>query len=118
MGILCLHYSSAFYFFFLFILIGAMSSRFSTNTTEDYLLAGKDVSPWLAGLSGVASTCSGFMFIGLMGATYSMGIYISWFILGMIVRNLLYWQFVGEKFFLSSSESGANTIAVLSRKQI
>ena len=97
-------------FLLVFVLIGALSSKLSQNTTEDYLLAGKSVNPWLAGLSGVASTCSGFMFIGLMGATFQSGVYIFWFILGLIMGNLCYWYLMAEKFFVTSAASNANTI--------
>lgn len=93
----------------LFVGIGMWSSRRAEATSEDYLLAGKKVSPWLAGLSGVASACSGFMFIGLMGATYFLGVYIYWMALGLFLGSLLAWVFVIGRFHQVASHSQSRT---------
>ena len=66
-----------------FLGIGLMSAWFKKNTPEDYLLASRSLSPWLAGLSAVATTNSGFMFTAWIGMTYSLGISSLWFMLGL-----------------------------------
>ena len=66
-----------------FLGIGIMSAWFKKNTPEDYLLASRSLSPWLAGLSAVATTNSGFMFTAWIGMTYSLGISSLWFMLGL-----------------------------------
>ncbi len=67
----------------LFILIGAWSVRQSRHDAADYLLAGRRLQPWLAGLSAVATTNSGFMFTGWIGLTYTMGVSSMWFMWGL-----------------------------------
>ena len=67
----------------LFLGIGILSAWFKKNTPEDYLLASRSLSPWLAGLSAVATTNSGFMFTAWIGMTYSLGVSSVWFMLGL-----------------------------------
>lgn len=74
---------------FLFFLIGVFSVTRSRRTTEDYLVAGKSVPPWLAGLSAVATNNSGFMFIGMIGVTYETGLSSIWIMLGWIAGDFM-----------------------------
>ena len=67
----------------IFIIIGLYSIRHSKNTAEDYLLASRSLTPWLCGLSAVATANSGFMFTAWIGMTYSMGISSIWFLFGL-----------------------------------
>jgi len=67
----------------LFTIIGVISIKYKKNSDSDYLLAGRDLSPGLAGLSAVATTNSGFMFTGWIGLTYMMGLPAIWFMLGL-----------------------------------
>ena len=57
-----------------FMGIGVYSATRARSGNEDYYLAGRDVPPWLAALSAVATNNSGFMFIGLIGMTYATGL--------------------------------------------
>ncbi len=64
-----------FIFFLIdFILVGVSSYRYSQKTTEDYLLASKNIKPWLTGFSIFATENSDFMFIGFIGLAYSIGL--------------------------------------------
>lgn len=72
---------TAFLVFFLGIGLWATSKHI--KTTEDYLLAGRNVNPWLAGLSACASEKSGFTFIGYVGLVYMTGLSAAWLFLGM-----------------------------------
>lgn len=67
----------------IFTVIGVLSIRYKKNSDSDYLLAGRDLSPGLAGLSAVATTNSGFMFTGWIGMSYMMGLSAIWFMLGL-----------------------------------
>lgn len=73
----------------LFAAIGGASMRHSKKTTDDYLVAGNSISPWLAGLSAVATNNSGFMFIGMIGYTYAYGLESIWLMVGWIVGDLM-----------------------------
>lgn len=73
---------------FAFLAIGLASLFKSRNSAEDYLVAGKNVPAWLAGLSAVATNNSGFMFIGMIGLTYATGLSSIWLMIGWIVGDL------------------------------
>lgn len=82
--------SSSFLFFLcLFLAIGLASVFKSRNSAEDYLVAGKSVPAWLAGLSAVATNNSGFMFIGMIGLTYATGLSSIWLMIGWISGDLV-----------------------------
>ncbi len=59
------------------------------DSTEDYLVAGKTLPPWLAALSAVATNNSGYMFIGMIGLTYTTGLSSVWLMIGWICGDLL-----------------------------
>jgi sodium/proline symporter len=83
-----IHISFVF-FLLIFLGIGLLSARFAKKTTQDYLVAGKSVPPSLVGLSAVATNNSGFMFTGMIGATYAMGLQSIWLMVGWIVGDLI-----------------------------
>lgn len=80
---------SFLFFLLLFLGIGLASSFQSRRTAEDYLVAGKNVPAWLTGLSAVATNNSGFMFIGMIGLTYSTGLSSIWLMIGWIIGDLI-----------------------------
>lgn len=81
-------YFSFLFFLLAFLGIGLWSSRFAGKSTRDYLLAGKSVPPALVGLSAIATNNSGFMFTGMIGTTYAMGLSSLWMMFGWIVGDL------------------------------
>ncbi|KAF3981929.1 MAG: sodium/proline symporter [Methylococcales symbiont of Hymedesmia sp. n. MRB-2018] len=68
-------------FLIIILSIGLYAKKFSQNTSEDYLLASGEVPLWQATISAMASAYSGFMYIGLIGYTYTRGISGIWLIL-------------------------------------
>lgn len=81
-----------------------------TETTEDYLLAGRKVAPWLAALSTVATNNSGFMFIGMIAASYRLGIETVWMLIGWVIGDLIAWQYFYPK--LRALSGAAKTVTV------
>lgn len=75
----------------LFAVIGALSTRRAEASSEDYLLAGRDVPAWLAALSAVATNNSGYMFIGQIGLTYAVGLRSAWLAVGWVLGDALVW---------------------------
>ena len=69
--------------------VGLASARFSRGTGADYYLASRSIPPPLAGLSAVATNNSGYMFIGVIGYTYSTGLASLWLMLGWILGDYL-----------------------------
>ncbi len=75
-----------------FLGVGLWSARHKSADAEDYLLAGRNVSPWLTALSAVATNNSGFMFIGLIGLTYASGLSSIWIMVGWIAGDYCAWR--------------------------
>lgn len=73
----------------LFVVVGLASAAKSRGTKVDYYLASRSVSPAMAGLSAIATNNSGYMFIGLMGFTYAVGLASLWLMVGWIVGDFL-----------------------------
>ncbi|MCP4599913.1 MAG: sodium/proline symporter [Proteobacteria bacterium] len=96
-----------------FMLIGALSARWSKKTSEDYLVASRSVNPWLAALSAVASNNSGYMFIGLIGFTYREGIGAIWLQIGWILGDAISWSWVHRRVRSRSEAIGATSVAGL-----
>ena len=73
----------------LFATIGLSSVVQKKKTTEDYLLAGQDVKPWLVALATVATCNSGYMFIGMIGFTYRVGLASLWIAIGWVLGDFI-----------------------------
>jgi Na+/proline symporter len=69
-------------FLAIFAIIGLSSVVRKKKTTEDYLLAGQNAKPWLVALAAVATCNTGYMFIGLIGFTYKVGLTSLWIAIG------------------------------------
>ncbi len=88
---------SFLFFLLIFVIIGVSSTLKSKKSNSDYLLAGHDIPPWLAALSAVATNNSGYMFIGLIGFTYTTGLQSIWIMFGWIFGDLIMARFVHRK---------------------
>ncbi|PKL36034.1 MAG: sodium:proline symporter [Spirochaetae bacterium HGW-Spirochaetae-1] len=84
-------------FLLAFILIGIASTYKSKKTTEDYLIASRNIHPVLASLSAAATNTSGYMFIGLIGFTYHYGLSSIWVTIGWICGDYIMWHLVYRK---------------------
>lgn len=76
-------------FLALFIFIGLLSARKSKSTNQDYLMAGRNVKPWLVALSAVSTNNSGYMFIGQIGYTYLKGLSSIWLMIGWVAGDFI-----------------------------
>ncbi|QGJ68682.1 Sodium/proline symporter [Planctomycetales bacterium 10988] len=104
---------SFLFFLGIFVLIGISSALSRKETTEDYLLAGRNVPPWLAALSAVATNNSGFMFIGQIAYTYRVGIESIWMMIGWIVGDFIAWKLVHPRVRIHSEEVDVATVPAL-----
>jgi len=106
--------TASFVFFLLaFTAIGVLSSRQKSETSEDYLVASRDVNPWLTALSAVSTNNSGYMFIGLIGFTWRSGLEAIWITLGWIAGDLLTWFWVHKRVRQQSEEVKAASVPAL-----
>lgn len=89
-----------------FAVIGLSSALKSRHTKQDYYLASRSISPWLAGLSAVATNNSGYMFIGVIGYTYVTGLASIWLMIGWIVGDFIGSLFVHHRLRVQAGRSG------------
>ncbi|MEM8832176.1 MAG: sodium/proline symporter [Cyanobacteria bacterium P01_G01_bin.19] len=97
-------------FLLLFVCVGIYSSSLQKHTTTDYLLANRDVNPWMTGLSAFATAHSGGMFISTIGWTYQVGISSVWLLVGWFLGDYLAWFFVHKPLREISAEQSCETI--------
>lgn len=110
----------ASFLFFLagFTAIGLWSWRTSRSTQKDYYLAEHSVAPWLVGLSAVATNNSGYMFIGVIGYTYTTGLAAVWLMVGWILGDFLGSLFIHRRLHQATLRTGEHSyLGVLSNWQ-
>lgn len=89
-----------------FLAIGISSVFKSRGTKQDYYLASSSVPPSLVGLSAVATNNSGYMFIGVIGYTYTTGLAAIWLMIGWILGDLLASTFIHSRLRHATEKSG------------
>lgn len=93
-----------------FTAIGALSSRQKHDSSEDYLVASRNVNPWLIALSAVSTNNSGYMFIGLIGFAFRAGVQAVWVQVGWILGDFLTWLWVHKRVREQSEKVNANSV--------
>ena len=101
-----------------FLIVGLLSTFKRSDTAADYLLAGHNVKPWLTALSAVATNNSGYMFIGMIGFTYTTGLSSVWLMIGWVLGDLLMSFIVHPKLRVITEKSNSLSFSeVLGRWQ-
>ena len=67
------------------IMIGVYGYRKSTNNSEEFLIGGRKMGPFVTALSAGASDMSGWLLMGLPGAIYTLGLSASWLAIGLTI---------------------------------
>ena len=93
----------------LFIAIGVLSVLKKQATEHDYLLASQNIKPSLAALSAVATTNSGYMFVGQIGFTYLYGLHSIWLMIGWILGDFITSLFVHKRLRMTSESRDAKS---------
>ena len=91
--------------------IGILSSKKSTSTTTDYILASRNVGPVATSLSAVSTCHSGFMFIGMIGFTYTIGISAIWLIISWIIGDYVAWKMVYKRLRNQTEALNVSTVS-------
>ena len=84
-------------YFILMLGIGLFAWKRSTDTSEGYLLAGRNLPPAVAALSAGASDMSGWLLLGLPGALYASGLVEAWIGIGLFVGAAVNWVVVAPR---------------------
>ena len=93
--------------------IGLASMWVKEDTTDDYLVAGRGMHPALAALSAVITWNSGYMFIGFIGFTYTMGYSIIWIGLGSMIGQIVAWVWLYKFIQQSAKERDVRSLSSL-----
>ena len=102
-------------FLLLFTFVGFLSVLRKKNTSQDYLLANQEIKPWVAAISAISTSNSGYMFIGQIGFTYVYGLQSVWLMFGLIFGDFVSSLFVHKNLRQKSEQlkafSFVNTIS-------
>ena len=93
-------------YFILMLAIGLWAWRRSTDTSEGYLLAGRNLPPSVAALSAGASDMSGWLLLGLPGALYAAGLVEAWIGIGLFVGAYFNWLIVAPRLRKQTQDLG------------
>ena len=93
-------------YFILMLGIGLWAWKKSTDTSEGYLLAGRNLPPAVAALSAGASDMSGWLLLGLPGALYAAGLVEAWIGIGLFVGAWVNWVVVAPRLRAQTEELG------------
>ena len=93
--------------------VGLASMFVKEDTTDDYLVAGRGMHPALAALSAVSTWNSGYMFIGFIGFTFTMGYSIIWIGLGSMIGQIVAWIWLYKFIQQSANERGVRSLSSL-----
>lgn len=92
------------------VAFGLYSTKLRKETTEDFILASRDLGPWAASLSASASAESGWVMLGLVGEAYLYGAAAFWIIPGIACGYLFNWFVIAERLRKVTGSSGAVTL--------
>lgn len=98
-------------FLALIIGVGIYSSTHKKNTTADYILASRGVSPWLTALSAMSTGQSGLLFLGQVGFAYTDGISAIWLVIGWAIGDYLAWLLFFKRLRKRSEETASDTVS-------
>ncbi|NYT57948.1 sodium/proline symporter PutP [Alcaligenaceae bacterium] len=84
-------------YFVLMLAIGFYAMRQATSSSQQYLLADRNLHPAVAALSAGASDMSGWLLLGLPGAIFIAGLQEAWIGVGLWVGALINWIIVAPR---------------------
>ncbi|MEL7011342.1 MAG: sodium/proline symporter [Cyanobacteria bacterium J06588_4] len=109
---------SFIFFLLLFTAVGVYAATQKQDSTSDYLLADRQVNPWLVALSALSTGQSGFLFTGQAGYAYTQGLSAIWLAIGWAIGDYLAWLLVFKKLRQVSETTESETVpAFLAQKQ-
>lgn len=78
-------------------MIGVYGYRKSTNNSDEFLIGGRKMGPFVTALSAGASDMSGWLLMGLPGTMYMMGLSGSWIVIGLTIGAFLNYAIVAPR---------------------
>lgn len=87
----------------LLVAIGVWASRRS-GSEGDFLIGGRGLGPWVAGLSYAATSSSAWVLLGFSGFVYSVGFSALWMLPGVWGGYALVWVLLGRRLQREAAE--------------
>ncbi|MGD8922131.1 MAG: sodium/proline symporter [Candidatus Zixiibacteriota bacterium] len=101
----------SFIVYSLFIIsVGLYSTRRRKKTVADYVLANRELGPWVSAFSASASAESGWVMLGLVGVAFTDGLAAFWIMPGIAAGYLFNWFVLAERLRKSTADTGAVTL--------
>ena len=89
------------------IAIGVHYAKRANESTENYLLGGRKMGPWITAMGAEASDMSGWLLMGLPGVAYFYGLSDAvWTAIGLLIGTYLNWLFVAKRIRSYSAIAG------------
>lgn len=94
------------------IIIGLHYAKRASESSDNYLIGGRSLGPWVTAMGAEASDMSGWLLMGLPGVAYWFGISDAiWTAIGLLAGTYLNWLFVAKRIRAYSSIAG-NAITI------
>ena len=94
------------------IAIGLYYAKRASESTENFLIGGRTLGPWVTALAAEASDMSGWLLMGLPGVAYWVGLSDAfWTGVGLLIGTYLNWLFVAKR-IRAYSEIAGNSITI------
>jgi len=91
------------------VAIGIWASARNKSETA-FFLGGRELGPFVAGLSYAASTSSAWVLLGFTGFVYALGMSALWLALGIWAGYAVVWLYLGERLRRESAAFGQVTL--------
>jgi len=91
------------------IAIGLWASQ-RTKSEADFFLGGRDLGPWVAGLSYAASTSSAWVLLGFSGFVFANGLSALWMVPGIWAGYAVVWLWFGPRLRAEADAHGHVTL--------
>jgi sodium/proline symporter len=80
------------------ICIGLYYAKRASESSDNYLIGGRSLGPWVTAMAAEASDMSGWLLMGLPGVAYWCGLSdAAWTAIGLAIGTYLNWLFVAKR---------------------
>lgn len=78
--------------------IGVYYVKRASENSDNYLIGGRSIGPWITAMGAEASDMSGWLLMGLPGVAYWFGLSdAAWTAIGLLIGTYLNWLFVAKR---------------------
>ncbi len=91
------------------LVVGLWAAR-KSQSEDSFLLGGRSLGPWVAGLAYAASSSSAWVLLGFSGFVYAVGVSAVWMVPGILAGYGVVWLWSGPVLQRASLEGGNLTL--------